>query len=384
VAIGEMVLDLDLLERRGLFDGSRMREASVFGQPGLNAFMSMGREAWREARTTISRLLREDEPTLRDDASLRGEALVPMGDVLMELPAAVGDYTDFYSSREHATNVGIMFRGPENALMPNWLHLPIAYHGRSSSLVVSGRDIRRPHGQTKRDDADMPTFGLSRAVDFELEMGFFVGPGNPLGEPIPIERAEERIFGMVVVNDWSARDIQRWEYQPLGPFLAKNFGTTLSPWVVTMDALEPFRCEGPSQNPRPLPNLRSEGDHAYDIHLDVSIQTEKMAAPQVIARSNFKYLYWNICQQLAHHASGGCNLRPGDLLATGTISGPTRDSYGSLLELTWGGKEPLRLPSGETRTYLQDQDMIRMRGWCERDGLRIGFGEASGRIRSAT
>ena len=383
VAIGEMVLDLAVLERRGFFDGPHLSGTSVFGQPGLNAFMSMGRAAWRDVRATISRLLRDDEATLRDDPALRREALLPVRDVVMELPAQVGDYTDFYSSREHATNVGVMFRGRENALMPNWLHLPIAYHGRSSSLVVSGREIRRPLGQTKRDDAEQPAFGPSGALDVELEMGFFIGPGNPLGEPVPIDRAAERVFGMVIVNDWSARDIQRWEYQPLGPFLGKNFATTLSPWVVTMEALEPFRCPGPVHDPRPLPYLSVEGDQAYDIHLEVSLQTEKLAVPQVIARSNFKHLYWSIPQQLAHHASGGCNLRPGDLLASGTISGPTRDSCGSLLELTWGGKEPIHLFSGESRTYLQDGDTLRMRAWCEREGLRIGFGEATGKILPA-
>jgi fumarylacetoacetase len=383
VAIGGMVLDLGVIERRGFFDGGSFRGEKVFDRGALNGFMSMGRDTWRETRATISRLLRADEPALRDDAPLRENALLPMTDVVMELPAEVGDYTDFYSSREHATNVGMMFRGRENALMPNWLHLPVAYHGRSSSLVVSGTDVRRPRGQTKRDDEERPGFGPSRLLDFELEVGFFVGPGNPLGEPVPIGRAADHIFGMVLVNDWSARDIQRWEYQPLGPFLGKNFATTLSPWVVTMDALEPFRCAGPAQDPGPLPNLRTEAEEAFDIHLEALIQTEKMSVPHRLARSNFKYLYWNILQQLAHHTSGGCNLRTGDLLASGTISGPTPDSFGSLLELTWGGKNPIPLPNGEVRTFLVDGDTLIMRGWCERDGLRIGFGEARGMVLPA-
>ncbi len=380
VAIGEMVLDLAVLERGGFFDRGLLRGTTVFDRGSLNAFMAMGRAAWREARETISRLLRKDDPALREDAALRRTALLPMREVVLDLPAEVGDYTDFYSSKEHATNVGMMFRGRENALMPNWLHLPVAYHGRASSLVVSGTGIRRPRGQTKRDDAEGPEFGPTRALDFELEVGFFIGPGNPLGEPIGIERAADHIFGMVLVNDWSARDIQRWEYQPLGPFLGKNFATTLSPWVVTMDALEPFRCAGPPQDPKPLPYLRTEGDQAFDIGLEVSIRTEKMGTPHRLARSSFRHLYWNILQQLVHHTSGGCRLRPGDLLASGTISGPTRDSFGSFLELAWGGKEPVQLPNGETRSYLEDGDTLTLRGWCEKDGLRIGFGEASGKI----
>lgn len=380
VAIGEMVLDLSSLERRGLFRGARFQGAKVFDAGALNAFMAMGRDGWREARVTIHRLLREDEPTLRDDTSLRKEALLPAADVVMELPARVGDYTDFYSSREHATNVGAMFRGRENALMPNWLHLPVAYHGRSSSLVVSGVDVRRPLGQALRGKDAVPSFGPSSQLDFELEVGFFIGPGNVLAAPVPIARAADQIFGMVLVNDWSARDIQRWEYQPLGPFLGKNFATTLSPWVVPMEALEPFRCAGPPQDPGPLPYLRTDGDQAFGIALEVLVQTEKMGSPHAIARSNFEHLYWNILQQVAHHTSGGCNLRPGDLLASGTISGPTPDSYGSLLELTWNGTQPIRLPNGESRTFLEDGDTVIMRGWCEKEGRRIGFGEARGRI----
>jgi fumarylacetoacetase len=383
VAIGEYVLDLALLEATGLLTGSQLKGKQLFGQKSLNAFMALGQPAWREARDCIRRLLREDEPTLRDDNSLRDRALVRMADAEMLLPVEIPDYTDFYSSREHATNVGTMLRGADNALQPNWLHLPVAYHGRASSVVVSGTDLRRPKGQTKPGDAPVPSFGPSRSVDFELEMGFFVGPGNELGQPIPIDRASEHIFGMVLVNDWSARDIQAWEYVPLGPFLAKNFGTSVSPWVVTLDALEPFRITGPAQDPTPFPYLRSPALWSFDIHLDVSLQTAAMNDPHRICRSNSRYLYWNTCQQLAHHTINGCNLRTGDLLASGTISGPTPDSYGSMLELAWRGTKPLVLPNGESRVFLQDNDRVTMTGWCQGDGYRVGFGEVTGRILPA-
>jgi fumarylacetoacetase len=299
------------------------------------------------------------------------------------LPVRIENYTDFYSSKEHATNVGVMLRGPQNALMPNWVHLPVAYHGRASSVIVSGADFHRPRGQTKADDAPAPTFGPSRSLDFELEMGFFVGPGNVLGQPVPIEQAAEHIFGIVLVNDWSARDIQKWEYQPLGPFLAKNFATSISPWIVTLDALEPFRVTGPAQDPPPLPYLQTAGPWAYDVHLEVHLQTAALTEPQRICASNAKYLYWNICQQLAHHTVNGCNLRPGDLLASGTISGPAPDSYGSMLELAWKGTKPIVLPSGETRVFLQDGDRVTMTGWCQGQGYRIGFGEVTAKILPA-
>jgi fumarylacetoacetase len=383
VAIGGQVLDLAVLEAAGLFQTPALRGRALFGQRSLNDFMALGRPAWREARAVISRLLRHDEATLRDNADLRESALTPIADVELLLPAEVGDYTDFYSSREHATNVGIMMRGPDNALQPNWLHLPVAYHGRASSLVVSGSDIRRPKGQMKADTAAAPTFGPTRSLDFELEMGFLIGPGNPLGQPIPIEKAPEHIFGMVLVNDWSARDIQRWEYVPLGPFLAKNFATTISPWVVTLDALEPFRIAGPKQDPEPLPYLRSPGDWAFDVQLEVQLHSATMDRPHVVSRSNAKYLYWNVCQQLAHHAVNGCNLRTGDLLASGTISGPTPDSYGSLLELAWKGTKPIELPNGERRIFLQDGDRLTLMGWCQGAGYRVGFGEATGRVLPA-
>ena len=384
VAIGEQVLDVSVLVERGLFNGPEMRDTYVFHEPSLNAFLSMGRPAWREARQRIRELLGADEPTLRDDAGLRDTALLPAASVQMLLPARIGDYTDFYSSREHATNVGTMFRGPANALQPNWLHLPVGYHGRSSSILVSGTDIRRPCGQAMPEGADRPRFGPSQMMDFELEMGFLVGPGNDLGSPIPIDRAAEHIFGLVLVNDWSARDIQQWEYVPLGPFLGKNFATSISPWVVTLDALEPFRCAGPAQDdPAPLPYLSSPGDWAFDISLEVLLQSAAMDEPARIATANFSSLYWNVCQQLAHHTVNGCNLRPGDLVASGTISGPGRHERGSLLELTWRGAEPLELPTGDTRSFLADGDTVIIRGRCEAGGARVGFGEVRGTLLPA-
>lgn len=384
IAIGELVLDLSVLVERCLFTGPEMRDTYVFHEPELNAFLSMGPPAWREARRRITELLSADESALRDDAGLRDACLLRAASVEMLLPARIGDYTDFYSSREHATNVGTMFRGPDNALQPNWLHLPVGYHGRSSSIVVSGTDIRRPSGQSKADDADRPEYGPSRLMDFELEMGFLVGPGNDLGRPIPIDRADEHIFGLVLVNDWSARDLQKWEYVPLGPFLGKSFATSISPWVVTLDALEPFRCDGPAQDdPEPLPYLRHTGRCAYDIRLEVLLQSEAMDSPATIATSNFKYMYWTMCQQLAHHTVNGCNLRPGDLLASGTISGPARNERGSMLELSWRGTEPLELPTGESRKFLADGDTVVIRGHCEGPGVRVGFGEVRGTLLPA-
>jgi fumarylacetoacetase len=384
VAIGDQVLDLSVLEEAGLLSPQSLAGKRVFAEETLNSFMAAGRAAWRETREILTRLLGHNEPTLRDNAKLRDRALVPVSEVQMQLPARIGDYTDFYSSREHSTNVGIMFRGKENALMPNWLHLPVAYHGRASSIVISGTDLRRPCGQSKADDAPAPTFGPSKMLDFELEMGFFVGPGNALGTPIPTSSAREHIFGMVLVNDWSARDIQKWEYQPLGPFLSKNFGTSISPWVVTLDALEPFRTSGPPQtDPQPLPYLRVNEPMAYDIQLEVLLQTSQHDRPVRVSKSNFKYMYWNIAQQLAHHTVNGCNLQPGDMLASGTISGPTPDSYGSMLELAWKGTKPIALPNGQTRASLQDDDRVTITGWCEGNGYRVGFGEVSGRVLPA-
>lgn len=381
VRIGDHVVDLRALAEAGLIDDAAVADAFV--QPTLNAFMGLGRSAWRLARANLTRLLSEDEPRLRDDAPLRDRAIRPVDGVTLAMPVTIGDYTDFYSSREHATNVGIMFRGKDNALMPNWLHLPVAYHGRASSVVLSGTPVRRPSGQTKADDADAPSFGPCRLLDYEYEMGFFTGPATRLGEPVPVDRAADHIFGMCIVNDWSARDIQKWEYQPLGPFLAKNFATTISPWIVTLEALEPFRCAGPAQDPEPLPYLRATGEQTYDIRLEVALQTPSMDAPTPISLSNFRYLYWSMVQQLAHHTVTGCPLNPGDLMASGTISGPTKASRGSMLELCWRGTEPIELPGGETRKFLQDGDTLVMRAWCEGDGYRIGFGECRGTIEPA-
>ncbi len=383
VAIGDLVLDLTELSLRQVLKPAKADPLVTFAGWSLNAFLSAGGDVWRETRQFISNLLRSDNPALRDNTELRQQALRAQSDVEMVLPVGIGNYTDFYSSRYHATNVGVMLRGPDNALQPNWLHLPVAYHGRASSVVISGTDVHRPLGQTKADSAAEPAFGPSRSLDCELEMGFFVGPGNSLGEPIPIGDAPNHIFGMVLVNDWSARDIQKWEYVPLGPFLAKSFATSISPWVVPLEALEPFRCAGPAQEPAPLPYLRSPGDWGFDIHLEVLLQGEKMDRPQRICATNFKHLYWNVCQQLAHHASNGCNLRPGDLLASGTVSGPTPDSLGCLLELAWKGTKPLTFPNGETRTFLQDGDRVTMTGWCQGEGYRVGFGEVTGRVLPA-
>lgn len=383
VAIGDQVLDLSVLEESKLIGGSLPKTPGIFSQISLNKFLAMGRPAWQKTRATISHLLQADVPTLRDNQALRDRALVPMNQVEMLLPVEIGDYTDFYSSKEHATNVGSMFRDPDNALLPNWKWLPVGYHGRASSVVLSGTHIHRPKGQSKTDDSDTPQFGPCRLLDFELEMGYFVGPGNKLGQPISVDEAADHIFGMVLVNDWSARDIQKWEYVPLGPFLAKNFATSISPWVVTLDALEPFRIAGPIQDPQPLPYLKSAGDLSYNIGLEVLLQSEKMDKPQRICRSNFKYMYWNIYQQLAHHTITGCNVRPGDLMASGTISGPTPDSYGSMLELAWRGTKPIKLSSDEERKFLMDGDTVTMTGWCDGDGYKVGFGEVKGRILPA-
>ena len=381
VAIGDYVLDLSVLEEEKLVDLAT--SSRLFAQQSLNQFMALGSDVWRKARQTISRLLRDDVAILRDDPNLRERAILPMASVEMLLPVEIGDYTDFYSSREHATNVGTMIRGPENALNPNWLQMPIAYHGRASSVVISGTDIRRPQGQRMPDGAEQPVFGPSRALDFELEMGFFIGPGNRLGEPIPIDQAWQHVFGMVLVNDWSARDIQRWEYQPLGPFLSKNFATSISPWVVPLEALQPFRVRGPQQNPTPLPYLQSPENTTFDVRLQAMLQAPKMTAPEIISSTNMRYLYWNIAQQVAHHTVSGCNLRAGDLLATGTISGPTRDSLGSMLEMTQSGKQPLQLANGESRQFIDDLDRVTLTGFCQGAGYRVGFGEVTGQILPA-
>jgi fumarylacetoacetase len=390
VALGEYVVDLAVLETKGLVGlppetspvrhGPAATTRGLFSQDSLNAFLALGRPVWRSVRDTLQNLLTLETPTLRDDAKLRERVFHRQQEVTMQLPARIGNYTDFYASYHHAHNVGTMLRGAENALMPNWKWLPVGYHGRASSIVVSGTEVRRPRGQTKPPDAATPTFGPSKSLDYELEMAFFIGPGNSLGEPVPIGRATEHIFGLVLMNDWSARDIQAWEYQPLGPFLAKNFCTSISPWVVMLEALEPFRRPLSAQDPEPLDYLCLTNDFLFDIKLEARLQTAAMKEAHVITRTNFQNLYWSVSQQLAHHTSNGCNLQPGDLLASGTISGPTEESRGCMLELTWRGANPLTLPSGETRKWLEDGDTLAITGWCEGRDYRIGFGEVSGRV----
>ncbi len=383
VAIGDQVLDLAVLEAKGHFGTAEFQGEKVFAADSLNGFLKLGRPAWRKTRAVVQHLLSAETATLRDDADLRGAALQAQSEVTMLLPARVGDYTDFYSSYHHAHNVGTMLRGADKALMPNWKYLPVGYHGRASSIVVSGTEVRRPHGQIKPPDSETPIFSASRAFDFELETAFLIGSGNPLGEPIPIDQAEQHIFGMVLMNDWSARDLQTWEYQPLGPFLAKNFCTSISPWVVTMDALEPFRKPLPAQDPEPFPYLRSQGDSTYDIQLEAHLRTPKMSEAHVLTRTNFKHLYWSMAQQLAHHTVNGCNLQPGDLLASGTISGPEETARGCMLELTWRGANPIELAQGETRKWLEDGDTLTLTGWAQGEGYRVGFGEVTGRILPA-
>uniref|UniRef100_A0A1A8JL50 Fumarylacetoacetase n=2 Tax=Nothobranchius TaxID=28779 RepID=A0A1A8JL50_NOTKU len=379
VAIGKEILDLSVIT--SLFVGPVMsRHQDVFDQPTLNAFMALGYEAWKETRRTLQALLSVNNSTLRDDVSLRTRAFVHQSAATMHLPADIGDYTDFYSSRDHATNVGTMFRGKENALMPNWLRLPVGYHGRASSVVVSGTPIRRPRGQMRPDQTKPPVFGPSKQLDIELEMAFFVGGENHLGEPIPIHKAHEHIFGMVLMNDWSARDIQAWEYVPLGPFLGKNFGTTISPWVVPMEALLPFVEPNPIQDPEPLPYLQHQDAYTFNINLFVSLKGEDMASAVNICSSNFRYMYWTMKQQLAHHTVNGCNVRPGDLLASGTISGPNPESFGSMLELSWRGSKTIDLGGGNSRTFLNDGDDITITGYCEGNGSRVGFGSCQGTI----
>lgn len=383
VAIGEHVLDVTVLSRATTFLKETGIDTAVFGKGKLNPLFALGRKPMRLLREAISDLLEEGNAKLRDDMGMRNRVLVPQGQVEMLMPVQVRDYTDFYSSIEHATNVGTMFRDPSNALLPNWKHLPVGYHGRASSIVVSGTDIRRPKGQTMPAGADSPVYGPTKLLDFELEMAFICGKPTELGESIPADRAEEHIAGMVLFNDWSARDIQKWEYVPLGPFLGKNFASSSSPWVVTLDALEPFRFQGPEQDPKPLDYLQADGAANYDIQLEVYIQPEGQA-PHRVCVSNFKYMYWSMRQQLAHHTVNGCNINSGDMCASGTISGPTPDSYGSMLELSWRGTKPLQMPDGSERKFIQDGDTVIMKGFCEKDGVRIGFGEVTGKLLPAT
>lgn len=372
--IGDTVIDLSVLCDFGYFDDLDLDDLNVFYSPVLNDFISLGKPVWSSVRQKLSLLFDSKNSELQDDEETLDLALLPHSKVEMKLPVDIGDYTDFYSSVEHATNVGMMFRDPANALLPNWKHLPVAYHGRSSSIVVSGAEIHRPKGQTKTDEQEMPVFGPTRLFDFELEMAFIIGETTELGQSIDVEKAEDSIFGMVMFNDLSARDIQRWEYVPLGPFLSKNFASVISPWIVTLEALQPFRVEGPVQEPKPLNYLRTEGKRNIDINLEVVLKPEK-GTENTICRSNYKYLYWNMAQQLAHHTVNGCNMNIGDMCASGTISGPTPDSYGSMLELSWKGTKPIVLNDGTERRFILDNDTIIMRGYAKKDHVRVGFGE---------
>ncbi len=376
--IGDYAIDLGALHQLGYFEGIPLTE-DMFMQDSLNDFISDGRKTWRLVRNRIADIFDVNNKALQNNAKHKEVIIFKMDEVEMLLPVEIGDYTDFYSSKEHATNVGMMFRDPENALLPNWLHIPVGYHGRASSVVVSGTDIYRPKGQTIPADSKTPIFGASKLLDFELEMAFITTDVNHLGETISIDEAEDYIFGMVIFNDWSARDIQKWEYVPLGPFLGKNFASTVSPWIVTMDALEPFRTKSPKQNPKPLPYLQQKGKHAFDIHLQAAIQPEG-EEETVVTNSNFKYMYWTMNQQLVHHTINGCNVRSGDLMGSGTISGPTPDSYGSMLELSWRGSKPVKLNNGSERKFINDNDTVIMRAYCKNDTIRIGFGECKGKI----
>jgi len=382
VAIGDQILDLSKISN--LFSGPLLKtQQHVFRETTLNGLMALSKEHWAEARATLSTLLSRDCPTIRD-SSLKETCIVSQASAKMHLPASIGDYTDFYSSLDHATNVGTMFRGKDNALMPNWKHLPVGYHGRASSVVVSGTPVRRPNGQTRPVDTEPPKFGPCRLMDFELEMAFFVG-GNcpPMGDSITAQEADKHIFGMVLMNDWSARDIQKWEYIPLGPFGAKNLGTSISPWVVTMEALKPFAVPNYEQDPAPFPYLRHPDPFTFNIELDVEIHP-KGGQGGTVSKSNFRYMYWTMKQQLAHHTVTGCNMRPGDLLASGTISGPEPGSFGSMLELSWRGAKTVPLgSSGQERKFLQDGDTVKMVGVCRGAGFTIGFGEVSGEVLPA-
>ncbi|MGE5170447.1 MAG: fumarylacetoacetase [Rudaea sp.] len=380
VAIGDYVLDLSVVEQAGLLDV--VPGEKLFNRASLNPFIQRGLDAWRRAREAISELLRQENARLRDDARLRARALVPQSAARMLMPLVIPGYTDFYSSKEHATNVGSLFRDPAHALLPNWLYVPIAYNGRASSIVVSGTPVLRPNGQKKRPDAPQPVFGPCEKLDFELEVACIVGVGNALGEPIPVASAASHVFGMVLMNDWSARDLQQWEYIPLGPFNSKTFATSISPWVVTMDALESFRVEGPVQDPPPLPYLATSGPQAYDIRLEAAVAPAGHPATTV-CRTNFRTMYWSIAQQLAHHTVSGCNTRVGDLLGSGTISGSAPDSYGSLLELTRNGTQPLRLADGSVRRFLEDDDEVILTGYAQARDYRVGFGEVRGRVVAA-
>ncbi|MBK9176778.1 MAG: fumarylacetoacetase [Flavobacteriales bacterium] len=380
--IGDHAINLFELFSAGLFKGVTKEEHVFEGIDCLNHFVCEGPAVVRGVRQRLSELLRHDNPLLRDNEALKAQAVFPIGQVHMNVPMNIGDYTDFYSSRQHAYNVGSMFRDPANALLPNWLHMPVGYHGRASSIVPSGTAIRRPSGQFKPAPDTAPLFGPTRQLDFELEVAFFTYHGKQLGQRISTAEADEYIFGLSLFNDWSARDIQAWEYVPLGPFLGKNFASSISPWVVTLDALEPFRVPGPVQDPAVLPYLQYTGYQHYDIKLEVAIRTTG-GSETVICRSNFRHQYWNMAQQLAHHTVNGCNINAGDLMASGTISGEAPDSFGSMLELAWKGTKPLKLSDGSERKFIEDGDTVIMRGYAEKDDLRIGLGEVRGTVLPA-
>ena len=381
VRIGDYALDLKVLAELGYLKETGF-DSSDFDAPFLNPMMKKGKLAVRGLRNRISELLLDSSTSLQNNPSQIEQVVHLISAVEVSMPVEIGDYTDFYSSKEHATNVGMMFRDPANALLPNWLWIPVAYHGRASSIVLSGQDIHRPKGQIKPNADEDPIFTPSRQVDFELEMAFITFDGKPLGDSISTEEADSYIFGLCLFNDWSARDIQAWEYVPLGPFLGKNFASSISAWIVTLDALEPFSVESPEQNPKVLPYLEFDGKKAYDIQLQVGILTNNKDET-VVCNSNFKYMYWNMAQQLAHHTSNGCNIRCGDLLGSGTISGKSEDSFGSMLELTWRGTKPLKVKDGSERKFINDGDSVIMRGYTERNGVRIGFGELKSKLLPA-
>lgn len=378
VRIGDSILDLKTLHVLGYLDNLPFSIES-FDTDSLNLLIKKGKIAARRLRDRISELLNKENNELQNNNHHVQQVLIDVAAADVLMPIEIGDYTDFYSSREHATNVGTMFRDPNNALLPNWLHIPVGYHGRSSSVIPSGQNIHRPKGQTKPNEDQGPVFGPSKMIDFELEMAFVTFDGKPLGDSITTEEAEDYIFGMVLFNDWSARDIQKWEYVPLGPFLAKNFASSISSWVVSLDALQPFSVDTPNQDPEVLDYLKFEGKKSYDIHLQVAITPER-ATETIVANSNFKFMYWNMAQQLAHHTVNGCNVRGGDLLGSGTISGPTPDSYGSMLELAWKGTKPIPMADGTERKFIQDGDTVTMRGFCKNEKVRIGFGEVASKL----
>lgn len=381
VAIGEQVLDLSVLEAEGLLS---LDGGPYFDKPTLNAFIDSGRDNWTKARTAIQTLLSSDNGTLRDNTDLQKKALFKQADVTMHLPVHVPGFTDFYSSKEHATNVGTMFRDPSNALMPNWTEMPVGYNGRASTVIVSGTDVIRPSGQLKPNPDERPIFSPCKRLDFELETAFVVGRGNNIGQPIAVDEANDHIFGMVLLNDWSARDIQKWEYVPLGPFNAKTFASEVSPWIVTMDALAPFKTSCPTQEPKPLAYLNEkDSDTSFDINLSVELLPENSDEATVVCETNFKYMYWSMAQQLTHHTITGCKVEVGDMMGSGTISGPTPDSYGSMLEIAWNATKPVTLKGGETRSFIEDGDTVIMKGYSEKDGIRVGFGEVRGKVLPA-